>query len=179
MTIPRQWSAGDLQLIPMDKNSAPLMKALFETNKSVAACDPSFGEHDIAVYQGVIEEMNQKDHFLRTILDADNKPVGFFHMNFHQARERVCWISMMSVNAEYQGQGLGARVYRAIEDQVKESGEADRIWLQVFVGNEAAVMFWVKQGFLTIVKSGQEDENGQKYNYLILEKSLNKSQDAV
>ncbi|MGI9281727.1 MAG: GNAT family N-acetyltransferase [Endozoicomonas sp.] len=168
----KQWHSENIKVSTFSEHEIPLLKTIFEQNASVSERDPSFGVWSMDVYQSIYEE-HQKDHFfLRKIMDSDDRAAGYFHCNYHQARKGVCWISMLSISPEFQGKQLGRHTFESIEQQVRSIPGIQEFWLEVYTRNQAALHFWVRQGFNRIVKVRDETVEGDTLSSMILSKSV-------
>ncbi|KEQ17300.1 GNAT family N-acetyltransferase [Endozoicomonas numazuensis] len=168
----KQWNNENIKVSTFSEHEIPLMKTIFEQNASVSEHDPSFGVWSMEVYQSIYAEHQKDDFFLRKIMDPDNRAVGYFHCNYHQARKGVCWISMLSISPEFQGKQLGRHTLESIEQQVRSNPEIQELWLEVYTRNQAALHFWVRQGFNRIVKVMDETVKGETVSSMILSKSV-------
>lgn len=85
------------------------------------------------------------------LAEKDTHVLGMLICRFQTIPEafvlhRKAYIGETMVYSEYQGMGVGERLYVHAETYFKEKG-ADHIELQVSVKNPKAIAFWEKRGF--------------------------------
>ncbi len=118
--IADNWRAGSFEILPFHSDQAPLMKAIFEQNRSVASVDPTFGVYDLNIYENLLSELVRENYFLRRIVSGNNEDVGYFHFDFHQVEQGVCWFNLMTLSPEFQGRGVGEVVFSSILEQIEK-----------------------------------------------------------
>ena len=67
----------------------------------------------------------------------------------------LAFLGLLMIAAPWRGQGLGARVVQALEEEIRRDGRASAIRSGVQVSNPAAIRFWLRMGFAIL--SGPED----------------------
>jgi len=67
--------------------------------------------------------------------------------------------SLLMIAAAHRGRGLGEAVFRAIEEHIRQMGQAKRIAGGVQANNPAAIRFWRRVGF-TISETPEKQEDG-------------------
>jgi [ribosomal protein S18]-alanine N-acetyltransferase len=92
----------------------------------------------------------ERDALVRVAEEACGKLVGFVIAHVEQvASEWRAYVVTLDVVAERRRQGLAARLMRAAEEGAITSG-ARWMYLHVFIGNEAAIRFYERIGYVRI-----------------------------
>ena len=75
---------------------------------------------------------------------------------------RRMYVMSLAVLAPERGRGMGAALLREVSDEARSAG-LRAVALDVAVGNEAAIRFYRREGFVTVSErrpSGAEDASG-------------------
>jgi len=100
----------------------------------------------------------QREHLRRTqsggrscslVAVAGNKIIGFLTMEPGRRRKISHTIELgMSVHEDWRGRGVGTALIKCAVDWAERSGEFEKIVLNVFSGNDAAIRLYQKAGFV-------------------------------
>jgi ribosomal protein S18 acetylase RimI-like enzyme len=72
----------------------------------------------------------------------------------YQGKTGEAYLALLMIAAPYRSKGIGASLFRWVEEEVQKRGEGRAILAGVQVNNPAAIRFWTRMGFAII--SGPE-----------------------
>ncbi len=75
--------------------------------------------------------------------DKNNQLIGLAKF-LQDKRNKSC--ELVSINAIYQGQGIGTQLLKKVEEEARKSG-CKKIWLITINDNPEAAAFYVKRGY--------------------------------
>jgi len=91
-----------------------------------------------------LEDLNQQvQDKIFYISEIKETPVGFIHASVRNDRAHL---HRLYIQPKYQGQGLGSKLYKKAEKQVKKQ-KADYIELEVLSENKKGLSFYKSLGF--------------------------------
>lgn len=93
------------------------------------------------------------------IAETEEKPVGYLigkERGYPYRKGKTAEIDNMGVSPEYRSRGIGTKLFEALKAWCKEHG-FQRIYVNVYHGNEQAIKFYQKQGlgFIDISLEGE------------------------
>ena len=89
----------------------------------------------------------QDDHFVYILETDDGNAVGRVWWAIREEEGRVAYLYDVHVDERYRGRGLGRQAMALFEDDVRAHG-LDRIYLNVFAGNDVARSLYGSLGYL-------------------------------
>ncbi|MGD7043022.1 GNAT family N-acetyltransferase [Jeotgalibacillus proteolyticus] len=96
-----------------------------------------------------IQDEYEESHRLKTVrlmVKQNEKYIGLVDYCLENPSDKLPWISLFVIHADKQGAGISTKVYRQLEQLIKQQGK-DNLRLAVHKENEKAVVFWTKMGF--------------------------------
>lgn len=87
-----------------------------------------------------------------SLLEHDGEVVGYLDYKLPYPEEGAATISLLLIREDLQGQGLGGRVLRELEAQIR--GQVERLFAVVYGDNPVARRFWLRQGFAHLREGG-------------------------
>ncbi|MBM3234279.1 GNAT family N-acetyltransferase [Candidatus Pacearchaeota archaeon] len=103
--------------------------------------------------QKIISAIKKKEII---VIFKENFPIGFiwwtftkkvpYGINFGNERETFCWVSWSYVVKKERNKGIGAKLYKLLEEESKKRG-VKQMRLDVFTVNKNSEKFHLKLGF--------------------------------
>jgi ribosomal protein S18 acetylase RimI-like enzyme len=110
-------------------------------------------EYLVKVYDpGVIKRSFERQNNVFFLAEINGWPVGFAHVKRFSLNDEIESGSQMQLEKiyvlpEYQREGAGGALLKQVMDFANDAGP-DYLWLDVYAGNEQAVHFYRKNGFI-------------------------------
>ncbi|MFH1100686.1 MAG: ribosomal protein S18-alanine N-acetyltransferase [Methanobacteriota archaeon] len=80
------------------------------------------------------------------LVETHNETIRGFIIILYRKGTSIAGLETVNVNPQYQKQGIGKRLLKTAEDEMKKNG-IKMVRLEVSPGNRAAIMLYKKEGF--------------------------------
>ncbi|MDG5471218.1 GNAT family N-acetyltransferase [Jeotgalibacillus sp. ET6] len=99
-------------------------------------------------FQDVQDEYEESKRLntVRLLVKQNETYIGLVDYCLENPSDHLPWISLFVIHSHNQGAGISAKVYRQLEQLIKQEGK-DRLRLAVHKDNKMGVRFWTKLGF--------------------------------
>ena len=152
-------TALSFTLRPLDREDLPALQALHERCSDyfqlITSEAPRANEAELLLTE-VPRGRSPADKLVLGVFSGSNELMGAVDLIRGYPDDSAWWVGLLMLAPEFRGNGLGADVYRACEQRMKEGG-ARHAWLCVQTQNASALQFWQAQGFYEVGHETQYD----------------------
>lgn len=107
------------------------------------------------------------------IFESDGRPVGALDVLTGHPEPATAFISLLVIDEERQGEGLGGRCFTLMERGLREHRpNLRRIRLAVVEGQDGAMAFWRKVGFTATGETSVYRDGDEETTLVLFEKPL-------
>ena len=127
-----------------------------EKEKTVKRFSKFFYRNDLD--EKAIGELSKKisEHAIMAAAIVNNETVGFAAYYRNDAATKTAYISVVVIDPEYRGMGLGTEIIKNVIDDCDKNGY-ERIRLEVDKNNQKAIRLYQKFGFKKVEEKSENN----------------------
>jgi len=138
----------DLEIRPISDNDIQSIFEVYQACEDFLSLGPE-PKASLKMVKADLDISREENGIFCGIFDKENKMIGIidFVPKLYDDKRELAFLMLLMIAKPYRNHGIGARVVRLVEEQIKKDEMITYIYSGVQVNNQQAIKFWGRMGY--------------------------------